>query len=250
MIPEETQPQRGGTGLAFRLILSFFAGLFGVVMVLIAPSAEKPIGLYLFGAFCLGVAAVCFVRGRIQRVIGSFVASAVLGVTGWYLFTEISAGAVVSGSRSRPSVINALLALVAFGIPAAVYLRRARFGFGVEPANERIEIDDVGIARTVGSINERIRWDDVEEIRIITTDDGPYAEDVFFAIADGNQKGCLVPHDAAVRSKLLERLQSRFDGLDDEAVIRAMGSTSNGNFLIWKRPQRADAQPAVAADRD
>lgn len=243
MIPEETQPPRGGSGLVFRLILSFFAGLFGVVMILIAPSAVKPIGHYLFGAFCLGIAIACFVRGRIQRVIGSFIASAILVVTVWYLFTEISGGVVVSGSRSRPSVINAILALVAFGLPAAVYLRRARFGFGAEPENEAetIEIDDVGVARTVGSINERILWDDVDEIRIITTDGGPYAEDVFFAIVDGNQKGCLVPHDAAVRLKLLERLQARFNGLNDEAVIKAMGSTSNATFLIWKRPQRANA---------
>jgi hypothetical protein len=243
MTPEEAQLPRGGTGLAFRLILSFFAGLFGVVMILIAPSAVNPIGHYLFATFCLGIAVACFVRGRIQRVIGSFIASAVLVVTAWYLFTEISGGVVVSGSRSSPSVINAILALVAFGLPAAVYLRRARFGFGAEPANEAetIRIDDVGVARTVGSINERILWDDVDEIRIITTDDGPYTEDVFFAIVDGHQKGCLVPHDAAVRFKLLERLQSRFNGLDDEAIIRAMGSTSNANFLIWKRPQRGNA---------
>jgi hypothetical protein len=193
--------------------------------------------------FCLGIAVVCFVRGRIQRVIGSFIASAVLVVTAWYLFTEISNGVVVSGSRSSPSIVNAILALVAFGLPAAAYLRRARFGFGAEPATEAetVNIDDVGVARTVGSINERIRWDDVDEIRIITTDDGPYAEDVFFAIVDANQKGCLVPHDAAVRLKLLERLQSRFNGLNDEAVIKAMGSTSNANFLIWKKPQRANA---------
>lgn len=240
VISEETQPQRSSNGLAFRLILAFFAGLFGVVMILIAPSAVKRIGHYLFGAFCLGIAVVCFVRGRIQGVIGSFIASVVLAVTVWYLFTEIFGGVVVSGSRSSPSVINALLALVAFGLPAAAYLRHARFGFGAEPATEAIEIDDVGVARKVGSTNERILWDDVEEIRIITTDGGPYSEDVFFAIVDGEQKGCLIPHDAAVRFKLLERLQSRFNGLDDEALIRAMGSTSNGNFLIWKRPQRAN----------
>jgi len=229
------------SGLAFRLILSFFAGLFGVVMVLIAPGAAKPIGHYLFGAFCLGIAVVCFVRGRAQRIIGSFIASAVLAVAGWYLFTEISGGVMHSGLRSRPSVINAILAFVVFGLPAAAYLRKARFGFGAEPVDEVIEITDVGIARTAGSIDERIRWEDVEEIRIITTDDGPYSEDVFFALVDGENNGCLVPHDEAVRLKLLEQLQSRFEGLDDAAVIKAMGSTSNNSFLIWKRPQRANA---------
>lgn len=138
----ETQSQRGRRGLAFRLILSFFAALFGVGMVLIAPSAEKPVGHYLFGAFCLAIAVACFVRGRTQRAVGSFIASAVLAVTAWYLITEIFGGVVVSGSRSSPSVVNAVLALVVFGLPAAAYLRQARFGLGAEPATETIEIDD------------------------------------------------------------------------------------------------------------
>jgi len=247
MIPEDDQPKHG-TGLAFRVILSFFAGLFGTVMVLIAPSATKPAGHYLFGGFCLAIAVACFVRGRIQRAVGSLIASAVLAFTLWYLTVEILGGDMGSGSRSRPTVLNAVLALAVFGLPAAAYLRRARFGFGPEPSIETIEIDDLGVARTVGSINERIRWEDVEEIRIITTDGGPYTEDVFFILVDAEQKGCLIPHDSAVKYKLLERLHSRFDGLDDDAVIKAMGTTSNGNFLIWKKPQRAIAQPAVAAD--
>jgi hypothetical protein len=47
-------------------------------------------------------------------------------------------------------------------------------------------------------------------------------------------KGCLVPHAAAVRTKLLEALQARFP-IDDTVVIAAMGCTSNNSFLLWKK---------------
>jgi hypothetical protein len=174
-------------------------------------------------------------------MIGSFIASAVLALTVWYLLSEIFGGPVVSGSRSSPSALNAVLAFAAFGLPAAAYLRHARFGLGAEPAVETIHIDSVGVRRAVGSVTEQIRWDDVDEIRIITTDSGPYSEDVFFVFVDVEKKGCLVPHDAAAKYKLLEQLQSRFEGLDNAAVIKAMGSTSNADFLIWKKPQHAIA---------
>lgn len=46
MTSEDTKSQRGGTALACRLILSSFAALFGVSMLLIAPGAEKPAAHY------------------------------------------------------------------------------------------------------------------------------------------------------------------------------------------------------------
>jgi len=132
MTQERSEPQRKGTGLAFRLILSAFAALFGVMMLLIAPSAAKPLGHYIFGAFCLSIAAVCFTSGRVQQFIGSAIASAVVAVTVWYLVSELTGGPLFSGSRAEPSVINAIFALVAFGGPAAAYLMKARFGFGAQ----------------------------------------------------------------------------------------------------------------------
>jgi hypothetical protein len=237
----DTQSQPAGSGLAFRLILASFAALFGVMMLLIAPGAEKPLGHYLLGGFCLAIAAVCFTTGRVQGFVGSVIASMILAVTMWYFFSELTSGPIVSRARSAPSVLNAVFALLVFGLPAAAYLRKARFGFGAPLATETVQIDDVGVRRIAGSIREQIRWDDVAEIRIITTDDGPYSEDVFFALVDENNKGCLVPHDAAVRYKLLEQLQSRFTGVDNQAVIRAMTSTANANFLIWSKAHGTNA---------
>jgi len=102
-------------------------------------------------------------------------------------------------------------------------------------ARETVQVDENGVLRVDGPVREQIKWDEVVEIRIITTDEGPFREDVFFALVGSNGKGCLVPHDAAARTKLLEELQVRFAGLDNETVIKAMGSTSNDNFLVWKK---------------
>ena len=104
-----------------------------------------------------------------------------------------------------------------------------------KPKLETIQVDDLGVLRVEGKIREEVAWKDVTEIRIITTSGGPVTEDVFFALTTSDGKGCLVPHAAAVRTKLLEELQRRFPGLSDKTVIEAMGCTSNNRFLLWKR---------------
>jgi len=123
--------------------------------------------------------------------------------------------------------LPAALASIAFLIFLEPRLRKQ--------ARETVQVDENGVLRVDGPVREQIKWDEVVEIRIITTDEGPFREDVFFALVGTNGKGCLVPHDAAARTKLLEELQVRFAGLDNETVIKALGSTSNDNFLVWKK---------------
>jgi hypothetical protein len=101
---------------------------------------------------------------------------------------------------------------------------------------ETVQIDETGVRRKAGAIREQIQWPEVIEIRIITTDEGPFQVDVFFALVGSDGNGCLIPHDAAERTGLLEELQSRFPDLDNEIVIKAMGCASNNDFLIWKKP--------------
>jgi hypothetical protein len=68
----------------------------------------------------------------------------------------------------------------------------------------------------------------------MTTDRGPWFEDVFFVIDARDGKGCVVPHDLAVRGSLLEALRSRLPGVNDAAVIEAMLSVENRQFTIWE----------------
>jgi GTP:adenosylcobinamide-phosphate guanylyltransferase len=99
---------------------------------------------------------------------------------------------------------------------------------------DQLTIDDVGITRTAPKLREHVAWADIARVRIMTNDQGPYAEDVYFLIESTGGGGCAVSHDLAVRSKLLDALHARLEGINNAAVIEAMGSTSNQMFTIWE----------------
>ena len=149
----------------------------------------------------------------------------------WFWFVATALPATYFAWKAVIGENSWTLSAIFGGIAALIYLEpRLR-----KLERETIQVDDDGVLRVDGEIREQVRWNEVSEIRIITTDQGPYHEDVFFALIGANKAGCLVPHDAAVRTKLLQELQVRFPSLDGDMVIMAMGCTSNNNFLLWKR---------------
>lgn len=80
---------------------------------------------------------------------------------------------------------------------------------------------------------EQVAWDDLHRVEVLTTDDGPFAPDVFWALL-GTSGGCLIPQGATGERELSGRL-GQLPGFDHEAVIQAMGSTANARFLCWQR---------------
>ena len=97
-------------------------------------------------------------------------------------------------------------------------------------------VDDRGVQRLVDCrIVEQVAWDDLEGVDIITTDEGPRREDVFFVLHGKDGNGVVVPQETAVPKKLLERLQD-LPGFDNEKVIQAMGCSENARFTCWKKP--------------
>ena len=111
--------------------------------------------------------------------------------------------------------------------------------FGVLPRERPPEgdliIDDAGITRTARKLREHVAWKDVARVRILTNDEGPWREDVFFVIDARQGGGCVVPQELAVRGGLLEALQSRLPGINNAAVIEAMGSIERREFIIWQQ---------------
>ena len=87
----------------------------------------------------------------------------------------------------------------------------------------------------MGDVHEAIAWSDVVWVRVYTTSEGPIAEDVFFALGGADGKGCLVPHGLAVEVDLVAALQRRLPELDNDALVRAMGSATDAVFTIWQR---------------
>lgn len=122
-----------GLSLGARILLGSISGLFGGVMVLIAPPTDKAVFFYLFGTFCLFIAIACFTHGRLRQFIGSAIGVSIFIAGVAYLIAELLAGVYWSGQRSEPSAFNALLYLFFIGIPGAVYAYKARFGFQKRP---------------------------------------------------------------------------------------------------------------------
>ena len=104
-----------------------------------------------------------------------------------------------------------------------------------EPEGGKLTLDDAGITRADRSVREYVAWEDIVRVRIMTTDRGPWSEDVFFVIDGRDGDGCVIGQDLAVRGGLLEALQSRLPGMDNGAIIEAMGSTENRTFQIWEK---------------
>jgi hypothetical protein len=119
-----------------RLILAAISALFGVVMVLAAPPTDKAWFFYVFGGFCFAIAVACLVRGRAAQFFGSLVAAGIMVASIGYSALTLVGGEVTSGRRSQPSFLNSIGFLLAFGVPAAMYLWSARFGLRKAPKEQ------------------------------------------------------------------------------------------------------------------
>ena len=80
---------------------------------------------------------------------------------------------------------------------------------------------------------EEIFWKDINEIKFINTDEGPFTIDVWLALI-GSNSGCLIPHGAK-GCEMVYDIVSKYEGFDYENVINSMSSTDNEQFLLWKR---------------
>jgi hypothetical protein len=98
----------------------------------------------------------------------------------------------------------------------------------------RVSFDEDEITHTLpdGDI-ETLRWTDLKEVKIVTTDEGPWAEDAYWILL-GTERGCAISNGAEGAKELLVRLQQLY-GFDNETFIKAMGSTSNEKFVCWRR---------------
>jgi hypothetical protein len=102
------------------------------------------------------------------------------------------------------------------------------------PPVDTVAFDEEGVTRTMASGRiEHVRWDHLVEIEIVTTDEGPFVEDVFWLLSAGDGTGCAVPQGAVGSDALLARLQ-QLPGFDNGAVIDAMTCVENARFVCWR----------------
>lgn len=96
-----------------------------------------------------------------------------------------------------------------------------------------VVVDDRGVqvVRPDGT-TESVAWQALAEVRVMTTSQGPLADDVFFVL-DGGDRGCVIPQ-RLMPDELLIRLQA-LPNFDNGRLIEAMASTRDAEFLCWRR---------------
>lgn len=110
-----------------------------------------------------------------------------------------------------------------------------------EATHQVLLAEDTVVFRGPKGREESIRLDELSEVSIVTTDEGPYRDDVFFLLARLDpESGLAIPQSAEGCSELLARLQ-QLPGFDNQAVIQAMGSTTEAKFVCWKRPAESSS---------
>ncbi|HWP25141.1 MAG TPA: hypothetical protein VNL39_02225 [Xanthobacteraceae bacterium] len=92
---------------------------------------------------------------------------------------------------------------------------------------------DAIACRYPSGTTERVSWEDLRRVEILTTDGGPFATDLFWVL-HGSRAGCVIPQGAAGEKDLLQRLQA-LPGFRSEVVIEAGASTVNRRFVCWER---------------
>jgi hypothetical protein len=102
----------------------------------------------------------------------------------------------------------------------------------------KLSSDAVSCERPDGK-TESVRWDDLREVEIITTDQGPFVPDVFWVL-HGATTGCVIPEGATGERELMERFQ-HLPGFRFEAVIKANVSAQNQRFVCWEKPGQNNA---------
>lgn len=81
--------------------------------------------------------------------------------------------------------------------------------------------------------DELIRWDEIEEIKLANTDEGPFLPDVWLLLL-GNGKGCSIPQGSKGWDAVYD-IVSKYPGFNFENVVRSAACTDNQLFDIWKK---------------
>lgn len=153
-----------------------------------------------------------------------------------YLLLELVFGLLISAwllhtivTEPAPWLGALTLALIALLYMAEKYKRR-----GADTTQEWIKIDEERIWRGRGvQTYESLRWDELTQVTIMTTDEGPFVEDFFWLLrGEDDDHGIVVGLGLAQQVDLLGRL-GRLPGFDFMASVEATGSTQHGYFHCW-----------------
>lgn len=168
-----------------------------------------------------------------------------LGLTSLMMGLALAAWVVwdLFAVREAASVLGAIGGLfIAAGLAACgLGWLRGAFARAGSSAGARFEAawtlqcDDFGVSvHWPKGEQQTMAWDAVDTIAIETNDSGPWGADVW-TVLEGQGERVLWPQGSTGEEGMLAKLQRRYPGFDDDAVIAAMGCTDNARFVCWRK---------------
>lgn len=128
MYREAAEQIHKGLSLGARITLGVAALLLAVMVLAIETPVENLLFVYAFAGFNLAITVACVTQGRIRQFAGSVIGVGLFALSLLYLVSQLGEGEIFSGSRSEPSVLNAVFFMFFFGFPGIAYAFKARFG--------------------------------------------------------------------------------------------------------------------------
>ena len=154
----------------------------------------------------------------------------------------VTAAALLSTWPTDTPQVRALSAATTFVVVVgAALLIRRYWSYASEPRMPgvaRVEHDGDGLRLWPSDGPPTlIAWAEIQGIDVLTTSDGPWAEDVFILLRGPGEQVHAIPQGSDGFPALVERLIS-LPGFSVQEFTRAMGSTSDQRFVCWRRPER------------
>jgi len=117
------------------------------------------------------------------------------------------------------------------------YLRSAREHRDAAAATTALVVDDDHVERHLADGRvETVRWSEVREIEVITTDIGVHRDDgALLVLGVDETRGCLVPSGLAVSHGVIDRL-TRLPGFDARRLAEALEQPAPSRTTCWTRP--------------
>jgi len=130
--------------------------------------------------------------------------------------------------------------LLAMGLWAINFRKKAKLVWDTTPGGPyEVIVTEAGVTCTHASRStDSIRWNDVEEILLVTTSDGPLLPDMWYVFSGGDG-GVSIPSEAKGFDALWEELKTRFPGFDHSQILEA--GTDHAKRLLWKKYMRIGA---------
>jgi hypothetical protein len=127
-------------------------------------------------------------------------------------------------------------ALIAFGVAVRRNHRTQRL---VNAATVEVQVDDEGVVRCLADgRREEVRWDELLEVEVFTTEIGVHKEDgVVLVLAGEGERGCLVPSRLAVQHGVIDRLHA-LPGFDGRRLVAAMERPPPSRTTCWERTEQ------------